>query len=43
MVDIYDFNLNKVNEYINKIKTNYIRINNIQKGGMTRYVVNSSI
>ena len=43
MVDIYDFNLNKVNEYINKIKTNYIRISNSQKGGMTKYVINSSI
>jgi len=43
MVDIYDFNLNKVNEYINKIKTNYIRISNTQKGGMTKYVINSSI
>jgi len=43
MVDIYDFNLNKVNEYINKIKTNYTRINNLQKAGMTKYVVSSSI
>ena len=43
MVDIYDFNLNKVNEYINKIKTNYIRISNTQKGGITRYMLNSNI
>ena len=42
MVDIYDFDLNKVNEYINKIKTNYVRINNSQKDGMSKYVVSSN-
>ena len=43
MVDIYDFNLDKVNEYINKIKTNYIRLSKTQKGGMNKYVVKSTI
>ena len=30
-------------EYINKIKTNYLRISNLQKGGMKKYVISSSI
>ena len=43
MVDIYDFNLDKVNVYINKIKTAYLKLNKSQKGGMNRYVVKSSV
>ena len=43
MVDIYDFNLDKVNIYINKIKTAYLKLNKSQRGGMNRYVVKTSI
>jgi flap endonuclease-1 len=43
MIDIYDFDLDNVNIYINKIKTNYLRITNAQKGGMTKYVISSTL
>ena len=43
MVDIYDFNLDKVNIYINKIKTSYLKLNQNQKGGMNKYVIKSSV
>ena len=43
MVDIYDFNLDKVNIYLNKIKTAYLKLNKSQRGGMNKYIVKSSV
>lgn len=43
LVDIYDLNLDKVNIYINKIKSHYLRLSKIQKGGIEKYVINSSV
>jgi flap endonuclease-1 len=43
MVDIYDFDLNKVNDYINKIKIHYIRISNMQKDGIVSSAISKNI
>ena len=46
MVDVYDFDLNTVNKYINKIKKNYIRlvINKNKLGNdMSRYIKKKNI
>ena len=43
MIDIYDFKLDKVNEYLNKIKLYYRKMSNTQKGGMSKYVVTKNI
>ena len=43
MVDIYDFKLNKVNQYLNKIKAFYNKSNKRPNKQLKKYIVSESI